>query len=183
MGISFSEPERLKEIFDGENREEWQKTSHILSSLSLKDEDVIADVGAGTGYFSNLFSPLVNSGKVYAIDCEPNMVSYMKNRFAEPQFSNVSVRQSLRDDPLIPNDVDVVFLANAYRFMTERVEFLRKAREQAGKGTRFVIVDYKGANARVSPQQAIIEAEDAGFNILHFDDTGCPDHYILTFTC
>ena len=182
MGISFSEPERLKEIFDGENREEWQKPSHILQTLALKPSDMIADVGAGTGYFSNLFSSQVGSGKVFAIDCEANMVSYMRERFSEPKYANVEVHQSYKDDPCIPSEANIVFLANTYRFITGRVDFLAKAKQQVVKGTRFVIVDFKGSNARVSPQQVIVEVEQAGFRTVDFDDTGCPDHYILTFT-
>jgi len=99
MSISFADPERLKEVFDGENREEWQKTSYIIKKLDLNNNVVIADVGAGTGYFSNLFSQIAVKGKVYAIDCEINMVNYMKNRFNSADFHNVEVLQSQLDDP------------------------------------------------------------------------------------
>ncbi|PWI32427.1 class I SAM-dependent methyltransferase [Vibrio albus] len=182
MGISFSEPERLKEIFDAEHREEWQKTSHIMSSLALRENEVIADIGAGTGYFSNLFSQTIKSGKVYAIDCEPNMVAYMKNRFSESGFAHLTVVQSEADDPCIPAGVNTVFLANTYRFILKRNEFLQKMREQTAPGTRFVFVDFKGSHARVSPQMAMDEVQGAGFKVLNFDAEGCPDHYILTFS-
>ena len=181
MGISFSEPQRLKEIFDGENREEWQRTSHIINSLALKEDDIVADIGAGTGYFSNLFSQNVESGKVYSIDCEPNMVAYMKERFSGDSFAHLQVFQSMPDNPCIPADVGVVFLANTYRFIQSRDLFLQKMREQTRRGTRFVFVDFKGANARVTAEMAVNEVQEAGFEVLNFDLEGCPDHYILTF--
>ncbi|KUI98265.1 class I SAM-dependent methyltransferase [Vibrio sp. MEBiC08052] len=181
MNISFAEPERLKEIFDGENREEWQRTSHIIGSLALKEHEVIADIGAGTGYFSNLFSQIIRQGKIYAIDCEPNMVAYMQARFSDQTFANVRVILSQRDDPCIPADVETVFMANTYRFIQERDAFLLKMREQTTRDTKFVFVDYKGSNARVSPQQAMNEVRQAGFEVIDFDIDGCPDHYILTF--
>ncbi|KUI98280.1 hypothetical protein [Vibrio sp. MEBiC08052] len=76
-----------------------------------------------------------------------------------------------RDDPCIPADVETVFMANTYRFI----------QEQTTRDTKFVFVDYKGSNARVSPQQAMNEVRQAGFEVIDFDIDGCPDHYILTF--
>ncbi|MDC0611635.1 class I SAM-dependent methyltransferase [Vibrio sp.] len=182
MGISFAEPERLTQIFDGENREEWQRTSHILSQIELKDNDIIADIGAGTGYFSNLFSNYVKQGKVYAIDCEPNMIDFMIKRFTKEKIKNISPIQSMRDDPCIPNECTVVFLANTYRFIENRFRFLQKIHEQTQPNTRYIIVDYKGSNARVSPTEAVQEVIEAGFTVSTFDTEGCPDHYILKFT-
>lgn len=181
MGISFSEPERLKEIFDSSNREEWQKTSHILRTLDLKDDDIIADIGAGTGYFSNIFSQEVKNGRVYAIDCEPNMVCYMKNRFSENECANIQTILSRADDPCIPSDTNIVFLANTYRFIQERDTFLLRIREQTGAETKFVFVDFRGSHARISQQMAMEEVKNAGFEVMTVDSSGCPDHYILIF--
>ncbi|QSX33781.1 class I SAM-dependent methyltransferase [Shewanella avicenniae] len=182
MNISFSEPERLKAIFDSENREEWQKTSHIIRSLALKENEIIADIGAGTGYFSEIFSHTIKEGKIYSIDCEPNMVAYMRNRFSSEAFNNIKVILSQPDDPSIPPRVDTVFIANTYRFIQDRDAFLNKMRSQTSRKTKFVIVDFRGSNARVSPQLAIDEVQRAGFEVVDFDVAGCPEHYILTFT-
>lgn len=181
MAISFSDPEKLKEIFDGENREEWQKTSYIIKNLQLKADTIIADVGAGTGYFSNIFSQTLSNGKVYSIDCEPNMVIYLKNRFSHDSFHNVDIVQSAMEDPCIPLDVDMVFVANTYRFINDRCAFLGNLFQQVKRHTRLVFVDFKGSHARVSPDMAIDEVQQAGFKVINFDITGCPDHYILTF--
>ena len=178
--ISFAEPERLSEIFDSENREEWQNTSFILETLGLKPNAVIADVGAGTGYFSNLFALQVTEGKVYAMDAELNMVGYMEDRFANG-FTNITVLKSELDDPCIPEDTDVVFLANVYRFIQQRDEFLSRMLQQVDQKTEIVFVDFKGANARVSPQQAAQEVESAGFRVTSMDLENCPDHYVMKF--
>lgn len=180
--ISFAEPERLSEIFDSENREEWQNTSHILRTLNLRKETVIADVGAGTGYFTQLFSRQVTNGKVYAIDNEPNMVAYMNRRFEGSPTDRIEVLQSTSTDPCLPAGVDVVFLANVYRFIRARDEFLARLYEQTNSDTTIVFVDFRGANARVSPQTARKEVEKAGFEVKAMDSEGCPDHYIMTFS-
>ena len=70
--VSFSEAERLSQIFDADNREEWQRTSAILAKLALQPGTVIADVFAGTGYSVQLFAQRVPQGRVYAHDTEQN---------------------------------------------------------------------------------------------------------------
>jgi hypothetical protein len=109
------------------------------------------------------------------------MVAYMKERFSAENFTQIQVIQSMVDDPCIPADVDIVFLANTYRFIPNRDDFLHKMRQQTQSGTRFVFVDFKGATARVTAEMAKHEVEQAGFAVHSFDVDGCPDHYILTF--
>ncbi|MGL6124132.1 MAG: class I SAM-dependent methyltransferase [Shewanella sp.] len=179
MNISFAEPERLTLIFDAENREEWQRTSHILASLNLNSNMIVADVGAGTGYFSNIFANIAK--KVHAIDCEPNMVSYMQHRFANTKYHNVEVAQSSVIDPCIPEGVDLVFVANTYRFIQDRPTFLQNLRAQVTSNTKLFFIDFKGENSRVSPQMVRAEIEQAGFSIVNMDITGCPDHYVMEF--
>ena len=179
--ISFSEAERLSLIFDSGNREEWQRTSHIMNTLDLKPDMVIADVGAGTGYFSSQFSDLLPRGRVYALDTEPNMVSYMDNRFSEEKRTNVETGLSKAADPCLPAGLDVVFLANVYRFIKERDVFLGNIFQQVDHTTQIMFVDFRGSNARVTPQQAVNEVTEAGFEVEDMDMTGCPDHYILRF--
>ena len=180
--ISFAEPERLSEIFDSDNREEWQNTSHILRALDLKDDAIIADVGAGTGYFTEQFAKQLPNGKVYAIDNEANMVAYMNRRFGNTEFTNIHIHQSTSIDPCLPKGVDVVFLANVYRFIRERDTFLANLYEQTTANTSIVFVDFRGEHARVSPQTASEEVIKAGFEINTMDTEGCPDHYIMTFS-
>ncbi len=176
--VSFAEPEKLAFIFDGENRQQWQNTDHILATLDIKQNEVVADVGAGTGYFCQQFVSRTGVGHIYAIDLEANMVAYLENRFIEePRISCLSCTA---DDPSIPEGVDTVFLANSYRFIKDRKTFLAKLKEQITAEARVVIVDFKGSNARVTPEMAIQEVKDAGFEIVNFDRDGCPDHYILS---
>ncbi len=179
--ISFAEAERLSLIFDAEHREQWQKTSLILEALDLQPDMVIADVGAGTGYFSSLFSERLPHGRVHALDTEPNMLSHMASRFAREGRGNISLSQSRHDDPCLPPGLDWVFLANVYRFIQARETFLANLYRQIDAGTQVMFVDFKGERARVSPQQARDEVTAAGFRVEKMDMHSCPDHYILQF--
>ncbi|MCG6200623.1 class I SAM-dependent methyltransferase, partial [Psychromonas antarctica] len=123
----------------------------------------------------------ISNGKVYSIDCESNMVTYLKNRFSHDSFHNVNIIQSRMEDPCIPADVDMVFVANTYRFINNRAVFLRNLYQQVKQHTQLIFVDFKGCHARVSPDMAINEVQQAGFKVGNLDISGCPDHYILTF--
>ncbi|WP_461535995.1 class I SAM-dependent methyltransferase [Spongorhabdus nitratireducens] len=179
--ISFAEPERLTGIFDAPHREEWQNTSYILKDMSLKANSRIADVGAGTGYFSRLFAKQAPEGTVFAIDAEPNMVSFMAQRFAREGHSNIKFRQSQQTDPCLPQQLDIVFVANTYRFIEQRQVFLANLRHQISHTTEVVFVDLRSAGARVTPQQVMDEVRAAGFHIQSLDLESCPDHYIMKF--
>ncbi|MGL5046811.1 MAG: class I SAM-dependent methyltransferase [Shewanella sp.] len=179
--IFFSEPERLSLIFDAPNRQEWQNTSRILEVLELRSDMIVADVGAGTGYFTALLAERLPLGHVYAIDPELNMVRHMQTRFADTKLGAITVRQSLPTDPCLPNHCDLVFLANVYRFIYDRPLFLMHLHQQISTQTRVVFVDFKGSNARVSPEQAVTEVMAAGFTVQELDINSCPDHYIMHF--
>ena len=179
--VSFAEPARLSFIFDAEDREQWQKSSAILQRMALQPEMVVADIGAGTGYFSRLFALTLSGGRVHAIDCEPNMVAHMQQRFAREGLANVSVHLSRVCDPCLPEIPDWVFLANVYRFIQEREVFLRRLLAQMGQQTRGLLVDFKGAQAAVSPTQARAEVQQAGFVVDELDLQTCLDHYLLHF--
>ncbi|MRI35183.1 class I SAM-dependent methyltransferase [Endozoicomonas sp. OPT23] len=177
--ISFAEPERLTEIFDSETRQEWQNTNYILNCLALKNDTVIADLGAGTGYFSSLFAETAD--KVYALDCEPNMVSHMVQRFEAECKGNVEARLTDALKPCLPDAVDVVFLANVYRFIEQRDLFLNHLYQQADKDTEFVFVDLDSEHARVGFDRVVSEVRQAGFEITFSDRESCPSHYVLKF--
>ncbi|MXR37050.1 class I SAM-dependent methyltransferase [Craterilacuibacter sinensis] len=179
--ISFSEPERLSLIFDAPDRQEWQNTSRILEVLELRSDMIVADVGAGTGYFTALLAERLPQGHVYAIDPEPNMVRHMQTRFADSKMGAITVSQSLLTDPCLPSYCDLVFLANVYRFIHDRPLFLTHLYQQILTQTRVVFVDFKGSNARVSPAQAVAEVVAAGFTVRELDESSCPDHYIMHF--
>lgn len=177
--VSFAEPEKLTLIFDSDQRQSWQNTSHIIDYLSIKSGEVIADLGAGTGYFCHQFLNHTPAAKIYALDVEPNMCSYLQQRFAdEPK---VICAASEPQDPQLPGDVDLVFMANTYRFITERQTFLTRLGEQLPIHARVVIVDFKGAQGRVPPEEVLKEVINAGFEIYHYERDTCPDHYLLSF--
>lgn len=177
--VSFTDPHKLAQIFDSDHRQQWQRTDYILQVLNLKSSEVVADVGAGTGYFCQQFLEFTMAKHIYAIDPEPNMQVYLTERFShEPRLTP---RQCGYDNPQLPSDTTTVFMANSYRFIQSRSTFLQQLSAQLPLNARVMIVDYKGNNARVTPEMVISEVIAAGFELYHYDRDSCPDHYILSF--
>jgi len=65
------------QVFDDPARDAWQKPHDVIEALSLKPDAVVADIGAGTGYFAIRLASMLPRGRVYAIDVEPDMVKYL----------------------------------------------------------------------------------------------------------
>src|SRR5262245_39851892 len=101
--MDFSEVERFARHFDSPDRDAWQKPAEVVTLLDLRPGHVVADIGAGTGYFLSYWSKAVGSqGHVLALDVEPNMVEYMKRRTRRAGWANVEARVVAPDDPALP---------------------------------------------------------------------------------
>src|SRR5262244_4013031 len=98
-------PERIEE----------EKPDQVVEEMKLKSTDVVADVGAGTGYFTFRFAPRVKEGKVYAVDLQPEMLDIIERRKKELKAENVIALRSTETDVKLPADsIDVVFFADVY---------------------------------------------------------------------
>src|SRR5882672_3034670 len=76
----FRDAEKWAQVFDDPARDAWQKPHEVIEALSLKPDAVVADIGAGTGYFAMRLASMLPRGRVYAIDVEPGMVKYLAER-------------------------------------------------------------------------------------------------------
>ncbi|QFI56296.1 class I SAM-dependent methyltransferase [Aeromonas simiae] len=176
---SFAEPERLSLVFDSAEREQWQRSSAILARMALPPDAVVADLGAGTGYFTQLLLEQLPKGRVHAIDSEPAMVDYLGRRFAGE--GRVSVHQSQPDDPCLPAGVSQLLVANVYRFIAARGPFLAQLHRQMAVDCRGLLVDLHSPQAAVSAEQAAAEVTAAGFVVDELECRTCPHHYLLAF--
>src|SRR3954471_17599650 len=96
----FSDVAKYVKAFDGPKRDAWQKPDDVVSLLQLWPGNVVADVGAGTGYFEPYLAKAVGpSGRVLALDVEPHMVAYVKRRVKKERLGNVAVQKVAADDP------------------------------------------------------------------------------------
>src|SRR3954466_6089769 len=77
---SFGDAEKWAHVFDDPKRDEWQKPHEVIQALHLKPDAIVADLGAGTGYFAARLASMLGKGRVYAVDVEPDMVKHLAKR-------------------------------------------------------------------------------------------------------
>jgi ubiquinone/menaquinone biosynthesis C-methylase UbiE len=158
--------------YEGGDRDSWQKPAAVVAALQLDPGDVVADIGAGGGYFTFRFADVVGStGKVYAVDIDAGMVAYLKERVATENRDNVEVVLAATDDPRLPeHGVDIIFTANTYHHFGDRTEYFRRAKKYLKRGGRVAIVDFNDRSwfaywfSHYTPPEVIArEMEAAGY--------------------
>ncbi len=166
----FDDPERYAKEFDDPTRDEWQMPDRVIASLDLKRGQSVADVGAGTGYFSMRLAKQPSAPTVYADDIEPSMVEYLKARAAKAGLKNVVPVLASAESPNLPAPVDVVLIVDTFHHIGNRVEYFRRLRSSLKPGGRIAIIDFKKdaptgppPEFRFAPGQISSELAQAGY--------------------
>ena len=131
--------------WESQSREIAAAREQIVRALELTPGKRVADVGAGTGLFVELFSKAVtDKGKVYAVDISPKFVAHIKERVASAGLSNVEVILSSENSvKLADGSVDVIFLCATYHHFEYPGPMLRSIHSALGKGGRLVVIDFE----------------------------------------
>jgi len=131
-------------------RERQERTDLLIAGLSLSEDFVVADIGAGTGYFTFPVAARVPKGMVFAVDIQPEMLALMEQRKARENVSNVRTVLGEADDPKLPdNEIDLAFIVDAYHefsFPREMGEHLKASLKPGGQ---LVLVEYRAEDPRV----------------------------------
>ncbi len=171
-------------------RDTWQKPDKVLDALDISKTDVIADIGAGGGYFTERFSIYLGaSGRVYATDVQDAMLKRLNKRVKERGLHNVEVVRGKFDDPMLPQaSCDLVFFSSVYKEIDNRISYMKKIRKILKPGGRVAIIEYRPdtrtlgppMDIRLSPEQVIDELAAAGFTLIKRYDF-LPREYFLIF--
>lgn len=183
--------QNLVEDFENPTRNEWQHPELILQSLGPLENQVIADIGAGTGYFT--FKIAQKGAKVLAIDIEQQFLDYIEDRKVQLDdiiaYDMVQTILSVKDDPLLPEKgVDGALLVNTYHFIEGRVNYMQKVRKGLKEEGKLVIVDYKKGHFPIGPEESfkvsaevvINELRQAGFTMVELDHKSLEYQYLIT---
>ena len=183
----FGEADKWAEVFDDPKRDAWQKPHEVIKALALKPNAVVADIGAGTGYFARRFARMLPNGKVYAADVEPDMVRHLVQRAKREQLANVFAVQAAPDDAKLPEKVDLALMVDTYHHIDDRSRYFAKLKSALAPQGRVAIVDFTmdseigpPPRARVSPEQVKRELAKAGYELAGEHDF-LPNQYFLVF--
>jgi ubiquinone/menaquinone biosynthesis C-methylase UbiE len=135
---------------DRASREVEERTDLLIENLPLGDDDVVADIGAGTGYFTERMGCLVPSGRVYAVDIDAAMLELLRARVAAAGLDNVVPVQATVTDPNLPPDtVDLALMVDAYHEFSHPFEVMSALGDALKSGGRLVLVEYRGEDPAV----------------------------------
>jgi len=135
------------------DRDGWQRPDAVLAQLALKGSEVVADVGAGGGYFSFRFARALPSGQVVALEVEPQMVDHVRARAAKEGVANLRPTLARPEDPGTPVDADLVFLCNVLHHVAPsfREQWFAKLAGNLKPGARLVLLEFKEGQLPVGP--------------------------------
>jgi ubiquinone/menaquinone biosynthesis C-methylase UbiE len=186
----FDDPAYWSKVFDDPGRAAWQKPEELVAALGLRPGQCVADLGAGTGYFSRLLSAAVGpTGTVLAVDPEPNLVAHLRERAEREGSANVVPVLASLDNPRLPAGlVDVVLIVDTFHHIDDRVAYFRRLRQALRPPGRIAIVDWQKRELPVGPEmdhklareQVVREMETAGYRLVE-EPSILPYQYFLIF--
>jgi len=186
----FDDVKHWTRVFDDPDRDGWQRPRAVVASLELRKGMTVADLGAGTGYFSRYLSEAVGpEGRVYAADTEPNLVAHLRKRAEKEGNPNVTPILASADDPRLPaGAVDVVFIVNTFHHIDDRLVYFGNLRRALKERGRVAIVEWHKrplpvgpkADHKIEREQVVEEMETAGYYLVE-EPVFLPYQYFLIF--
>jgi arsenite methyltransferase len=177
-------------MLDDPERDAYQKPDEVLTALSIKPGEVIADIGAGSGYFTfRLGHHVGNNGKVYAIDVSPDMILHLNRRVRDLKAMNVSSILADPDDPLLPErSVNRFFFSNSWHHIENHTKYLSLMKTMLKPGGEIIMIDFQKKELPVGPpmqmkiarEDLIKQMEGNGFRLAK-EHTFLPYQYFLVF--
>jgi SAM-dependent methyltransferase len=170
------------------DREGEEKPSLVTDQMGLKPTDVIADIGAGSGYFSFLLAPLVPEGKVIAVDVQQEMLDFVEGQKKLRQIANVETLLGTIEDTKLPEEsVDLVLMVDAYHEFSHPWEMMTSIVKGLAPGGRVVLLEYRGEDPTVpikplhkmTVQQIRREMEAVGLEFVEVRDFLPLQHFIV----
>lgn len=177
-------------LLDAPDRDLWQRPDQIMDALGIADASVVADIGAGSGWFTIRLARRVGPhGIVYAEDVQKEMINAISRRVGREGFNNVKPWLGSNNDPRLPaSALDAVLMVDAYHEVEDRVTMLANIARSLKPQGRLGIVDFRldgtgpgpAPEERVSPDAVVNDARKAGLKLIR-QESFLPFQYFLIF--
>lgn len=187
----FDDVEYWTKVFDDPKRDAWQQPERLMDAIGLQAGQVVADLGAGTGYFlKSLSGRVAREGRVFAVEVEPSLVEHLRERAEGEGGDNVIPVLASLDNPRLPKgSVDVVLIVDTFHHLSDRQSYFARIAESLAPGGRVVIVDWRKIDLPVGPpldhklarSQVVEELQQSGFTLAEHHDF-LDYQYVLVFT-
>ena len=175
---------------DRPEREFEEQPSKAIRALGIKPGQVVADVGAGSGYYTVRLAKQVGpNGQVYATDVQPEMIVHLQRRLERERIENVELVQSTEVNPRLPEGrFDLILMVDVYHELSRPQEVLRKLRTALKPDGRLVLIEFRKESSwvpireehKMSVKEARVELEAEGYRFDQVIDV-LPWQHILVF--
>lgn len=174
---------------DRPERQQEERTDLLITMLELEPNDVVADIGAGSGYFTIPLARQVTNGNVLAVEIQPEMLEILQKRAKEEQLNNIKPVLGTITDPKLPDDsVDLVLMVDAYHEFSHPREMMDAIVMGLKPGGRVVLVEFRAEDPKVmikplhkmSEEQARREMEAVGLKWVT-TKSELPQQHVLIF--
>jgi SAM-dependent methyltransferase len=149
----FDDVEKYIAYLERPDRAKWQRPDEVVKALGLAGTETVADVGAGSGYFTFRLSRALPRGKVVALDVEPEMIRHVYHKAMTEGFANVTATLSKPDDPGVPPGTDVVFVCDVLHHVKDRAGWLVKLGKEMRSGAKLVLIEFKEGKLPEGPPE------------------------------
>jgi ubiquinone/menaquinone biosynthesis C-methylase UbiE len=170
-------------------REREERTDQLIENLPIGPGDSVADIGAGTGYFSLPMARLVgDTGTVYAVDIQPEMLAIIEDRAAQQDVSNIELVLGAANDPKLPADsIDMALFVDAYHEFEWPWEVMSAVYDSLVPGGKVILIEYRAEDPRVlirklhkmTERQARLEMEAIGLRFVENGDFLPQQHFLV----
>lgn len=184
------DPKAYIAMLDDPARDAYQKPHEVVVALNLKDGEVIADIGAGSGYFTfRLANHVGDAGRIYAVDINPDMIIHLNRRIRDLRLTNVVTILAAPDDPMLADSsIDRFFICETWHHIENHSQYLSLLKKALKSGGQVVMIDFKKTKTPVGPppemrvdrEDLMKEMEKNGFH-LAAEHTFLPYQYFLVF--
>ena len=185
-----SDPKLYLGALEDPKRDAYQKPQEVMGALGLKAGEVIADIGAGSGYFTfRLTHHVGDRGKVYAVDVSPDMIRHINRRIRELKATNVVSILADPDDPLLPHaSVNRFFFSDSWHHIDNQTKYLSLIKKMLKASGEMVMIDFHKKVLPVGPpihmkiarEDLIKQMQSNGFRLTK-EHTFLPYQYFLVF--
>lgn len=171
-----------------DERQEEENTALAIRKLPIMAQSVVADIGAGTGYYTFRIAEKVPQGKVYAVDVQDESVSFLRDKAQDLGLKNVEVVKGSAQSPNLPdNSVDLVIMVDVYHELEYPHEMLQAIRKSLKPDGKILLLEYRAEDPsipikklhKLSVQQATRELEANGFKLVQRGDFLPIQHFLV----
>ncbi|MCB1231886.1 MAG: class I SAM-dependent methyltransferase [Verrucomicrobiae bacterium] len=169
-------------------REREELPGKVIENMELKPTDVVADIGAGSGYFTFRMAPKVPEGKVLAVDIQQEMLDFIEGRKKETGHENVETILGKVDDTRLPEgQVDAVLMVDAYHEFSHPWEMMTSIVKGLKVGGRVILLEYRGEDPTVpikplhkmTERQAVKEMKAVGLEHVETREFLPSQHFMI----